>query len=245
LSALFPDVPLVSGVPSVLRAVSAAAGSPVNDWPNIAIGASQGLLSGTISNVQVLANSQLINGWAGQIPGLMLSDSPVVAGAANSSGQWGVFDKSNNLVLIPDSFKELSYRQAWKIANYPMEEGAFQSYNKVQTPFEVRLSMTKGGTDSDRAVFLQNTETIADTTDLFSIVTPEYTYLNVNVENINYNRTATNGAKLLTVELDLLEIRVTAQSPFSNTAQPSGAAQANYGSVQPQPYTPSLLITVQ
>lgn len=164
---------------------------------------------------------------------LLTGDSPSVSNIANTGvSQWGIFDQSNTQVIVPDSFKSLSYKHGWRIPNYPMEQGAFQSYNKVQMPYEPRVVFTKGGTVADKNTFLEELETIADSIDLYSVVTPEYTYTNVSVEHIDYQRTATNGASLLTVEISLQEIRITTPGAFSNTAAPSGADVTNDGTVQ-------------
>jgi hypothetical protein len=234
----FPDVPFAVGVPSVLRTL-AAPGLPINSAANIAIGAAQSQLSGVISNVQNSATGP-INGAFGQLPSQLTSDSPQVINITMANkGQWGIFDQNNNLILSPDSFNALAYRQGWRIANYPMEQGAFQSYNKVQTPFNVRVTLNKGGTDEDRTNFLQQATLVAGSFDLFNVVTPEYVYTNVSIESYDYQRTNTQGAKLLSIDFDLIEVRLANQATFTNTATASGANPVNNGIVQTQPATPA------
>jgi hypothetical protein len=232
----FPDVPFAAGVPPVLRSVVPQDASAIaNSALNIALGASQQAVTGIISNAQLGALG-LVSGAFGSAPSLLTAHSPLVFSQA-IAGQWGIFDQGGTLVLEPDSFLSLDYRHEWRIANYPMELGAFQSYNKVQLPYENRVMMCIGGTVSDRSEFLDTLEDIAGTTDLYNIITPDTRYLNANVEGINYRRTATQGNGLLTVEINFLEIRTTATSTFTNTASPSGALPVNVGTVQPVPLT--------
>ena len=42
-----------------------------------------------------------------------------------------------NYALQPDSFIKFEYKEAHKIPNYPVEQGSFQSYNKVTLPYEI------------------------------------------------------------------------------------------------------------
>jgi hypothetical protein len=224
-----------------LRTLLAPAGSVANSLANIGIGAAQ-LPSGIVTNAQlatVNGAQSLIAGAYGTLPSQMFADAPGVVAAANSSaGQWGIFAAgTTNIVLTPDSFKSLNYKQGWRIANYPMEQGAFQSYNKVQTPFEVKVAFTKGGGDSERTNFLSTLATLANSFDLYDVVTPEITYSNVSIESYDYVRTAINGAKLLTVDISLLQIRLAAAANFTNTATPSGSGTVNGGIVQPIPVT--------
>ena len=53
--------------------------------------------------------------------------------------------------------------------------------------------------------------------ELYSIVTPERTYLDVSFERVGMVRNATNGAGMLTVEMILREVRAAAKAQFSKT----------------------------
>ena len=241
-SITFPDVPFAPGVPNVLRSVLANPGGIANSVQNIALGAAQQAVSGVISNVQNAISSgvsSLVNGAFGQLPSLLTGDAPSVQNAAsNSTTQWGIFDQAGqNKVLTPTSFKSIGYKQGWRIANYPMEQGAFQNYNKVQTPFETSIMVTQGGKLQDRQDFLDALDTIANSLDLYNVVTPDRTYNNVSIEYYDYQRSATNGNGLLTVEIKLLEIRESPSAAFVNTAAPSGQDAVNDGTVQAVPVT--------
>ena len=148
--------------------------------------------------------------------------------------QWGIF-LGGDLALKVDSFLDIDYRKDWDISDYPLENGRFESYNKVREPYDVQLQLAKGGSDAEREAFLATLETIADSLDLYDVVTPEYTYVNANVTRIGYRRGARNGVSLLVASVRLQEVRSTATASFANVAQPPGAQQRNGGVVQAIP----------
>ena len=151
--------------------------------------------------------------------------------------QWGIF--LNGLPIIDaDSVVSFEYKQEWTVSDFPLEQGAFQSYDKVQVPFDVRVRYATGGSQVDRQSFLDSIQAIAGSLLLFDVVTPEAIYNSVNITHWDYRRTSTNGVGLLVVDIWCVEVRVTAVTAFSNTNQPAGASPQPGGLVQPQP--PSL-----
>lgn len=166
--------------------------------------------------------------------GLLFADALNVIGLF-AGPQWGVFNQDGTLALKPDSMISLDFRRDWKIPNYPIEQGSFQSYNKVALPSITRVRLSKGGSDSDRKDFLLQVSAAARSLILYNVVMPEGALIqNVNITNFSINRTSTNGVGLISIDLDLEEVRATATASFSNTAAPSGANPASTGSVQPQ-----------
>ena len=198
----------------------------------------------------------------------LLSADVLIGLPLQFSQQWGVFLNGTPVVIF-DTFVSIDYRQTWNLSDYPVEQGGFESYNKVYTPFETRVSFATGGSEGDRAAMLASVAAIAGTLQLFTVVTPEAVYQSVNVKHYDYHRTATNGVGLITVDLWLEEVRVTVSesgttagtsanasgneggsasaasglaagsSNFTNTVDPSGANPNNDGVVQPY-YFPGL-----
>ena len=121
---------------------------------------------------------------------------------------WGVFDSNGVNVINADSLYAIDYRNEWDIPKYPQEQGSFASFNKVATPFDIRLRFTKGGSNSDRATFLNNLQTVAASLNLYTVVTPEVTYQSANIVHIDYHREAREGATLLLVDVWLNEVRI-------------------------------------
>jgi hypothetical protein len=166
------------------------------------------------------------------------ADSVIVARGMNNE-QWGIYYQGYP-VVVADSVISLEYRQDWRIVDYPMEQGAFQSYNKVQMPFTERIRLVKGGSDWDRQNFLNQIAAAAASLNLYEVITPDSYYSNVNIHHYEYRRTATEGKTLLAVDIWVTEIRQTVVPAYMNTASPSGQDPVQTGAVQPQtPVTPS------
>lgn len=151
-----------------------------------------------------------------------------------AASQWGIFDDNGSNVLTPDNIVAIGYSSEFRISDYPLQAGNFESYDKVATPSQNRVIATKGGTLSERQTFLSRLDAIRDDRKLYTVLTPERAYFNVNVERVTLDRDATKGAGMLTVEIVLREIRQTATAAFSASQTPSGADEVNDGSVQPK-----------
>ena len=148
--------------------------------------------------------------------------------------QWGIFDQQGRPVLVGDSCKALGFTGEAVVSTYPVEQGAFQSYNKVQRPNLIKIAFTQGGPIAARSAFLAAVEAAKQSLYLFAVVTPEVTYPSVNVVHNDYRRTQREGATLLTVDVWCEQVRQAAALAFSSIAKnPSGSQQVNDGTVQP------------
>ena len=154
---------------------------------------------------------------------------------------WGVFDENGVQVLEPDSFLGIEFINAYNISSYPVEKGSFANYNKVNNPFYATVKLAKGGTTEDRAAFLDALSEIAKSLDLYTIVTPEDTYSNVNLEQFDYYRETKDGAGIIIANCRFIEIREAQSEPSLKQAQtgqsPTSSAEINSGQVKP--YTDS------
>jgi hypothetical protein len=161
---------------------------------------------------------------------------------------WGVFDADRNQVLFPDSVLEFSNRQEYEVSNYPVQNGAFASYNKVIRPFEISLRLSKGGTLNDRIDFLADIAALAASIALLTVVTPERTYQDVNLNRFEVTRRGAKGAYFLT-EVDCYFVQIVqVQAQYTTTAvqlpnavSPAALPTSSVGNVQPG--TPSSQIT--
>lgn len=173
--------------------------------------------------------------------------------------RWGVFDSRGRPILDNGLFRGLlgvfigtlggdnlstgsvEYSKETKVSDFPVEGGKFAAYNKVENPATPTVTMRFSGSEGERKRFLDTIDAAVKSTDLFSVVTPEVTYLNYTIERYSYRRSPDNGAYLLTVELYLREVRqVTALYtvvPRTQIAQPKDAGAApkvDGGKVQPK-----------
>lgn len=167
--------------------------------------------------------------------------------------QWGIFDSDGKPMAMADTVLGIEFRNDSRVSNYPQEKGAFASYNKVGTPYESRIRLVKGGTETERTQFLLAIETAQRSTNLYNIVTPERTYKNANVVVYDYRRETQSGVTLLIVDLFLVEVRQVTVSPYSSTgaapiipsqtSSPGAASPQNQGQVQPSATAPSATIS--
>lgn len=161
-----------------------------------------------------------------------------LAGIGILPPQWGIFAQSGKTVVTADAVKGFEYKQDWSLADYPIEDGGFETYDKVQTPFSVRVQFISGGSFSNRQALINSVKAIAADLNLYDVVTPEATYMSCNVMHYDYKRTATNGAGLIEVDVWLQEIRVRTPATLSTT-QPSGTDAVSGGQVQTTDTTPA------
>lgn len=153
--------------------------------------------------------------------------------------QWGVFTPQGEPVLIGDSVVSVGLKKDYRISNFPVEKGAFASYNKVEMPFDARLTFTVGGSDDDRAQFLGRVQKACGSLALYSVVMPELTYASANLTRFDFERRAKAGVTLLSVDVWLEEVRIAVQtSSNQKTAEPAGAKPEALGPVQATSPTP-------
>lgn len=182
-----------------------------------------------VPNVPGVPSNLLFSAAAAIQPVLMLADAISYFG---NGPQWGLF-QGGAAVIAADSVLDFSYQQNWAICDYPLEKGAFLSYNKVQIPYDVRIRFVQGGSEAQRSALLASVAAIAGDLNLYDAVTPEGVYVNLNVKHYDYRRTAENGIGLVIVDLWCEEIRVLDMAGiFTATAASSGMAMLNGGTVQ-------------
>ncbi len=170
---------------------------------------------------------------------LLAADAVLLFSGFITKLEWGLFQNGLPLVTA-DSVVTMGYKQDWSISNYPVEGGAFETYDKVQLPFEIRLQFSKGGSSLDKAAFLASIAAIAGTTNLYDVYTADAFYSSVTVMRYNYDREALKGVGLLVVDIYVIQVSVTATQQFSNTVNPASASPSSTGISQPLPASPAI-----
>jgi hypothetical protein len=178
-------------------------------------------------------------------PTLGTAQQDALGSGSAQQNLWGIFDSSFNPVLQPDSFLDFDWRSDYRISNFPVQAGGFATYNKVKLPEEISLRMAFGQDLTARANFLSTLSSLSAGLDLYTISTPEVSYLNCNIQRCEVTRRGKEGAFFLTeVDVYFIQIiQVTAQ--YSSTAANTQNAQqavsqppVNQGAVQPQTPAP-------
>lgn len=148
---------------------------------------------------------------------------------------WGLYDQDGRQAVVFDAFLGVRFRNGGRISSFPVEQGGFSSFNKVDTPYDAAIRLAHSGDMASRNVMLAVLERIVRSTELYSVVTPEIVYASANVVNYAYTRDTRGGSSQLIVELYLEEVRQTAVVPFTETEEPSGADPQSNGQVQSFP----------
>lgn len=150
-----------------------------------------------------------------------------------AASPWGIY-QNGQPVLTPDSVVSVGYKQGWSIADYQIEEGGFETYDKVDTPFDTRVRLASGGSQANRQALLDGIAEIAGNLELYDVVTPEQVYSSVNIADYDLIRSSNNGVGLIQISVHLIEVRINSQTQFQNTKSPTAQSQVNDGTVQPQ-----------
>lgn len=158
--------------------------------------------------------------------------------------QWGIFDSNFNSVLDADSILSFGDKNSANVSDFPIQGGTFASYNKVITPRRRSVRVSKTGSLTDRQNFIRQIEALFVSTDVVTIVTPEKTYLSVNLEDYEIiRRDFTAAFALWDVDLFFREVKdVSVVYTTTGTVDTTNAQNAqDQGSVNQgiqQPGTP-------
>jgi hypothetical protein len=170
---------------------------------------------------------------------VMLAADAVAIVRMFAGPQWGIFTKAGAPLIIGDSVMAVDFRKEYRILDFPIEQGSFASYNKVETPFDIRITFASSGkqtllasilsggalgslitgTDpvqANRTAFLKTMADATATLDLVDVITPEATYKGCNITHYDYRREARKGATMILVDVWLQEVRVSAKAAANN-----------------------------
>ena len=152
---------------------------------------------------------------------------------------WGLVNEYGVPVVLADNVLGLSFQSASTIANAPIEKGSFASYNKIASPSQAVVQMSKGkGGPLQRGAFLAQLIALEGSTLKFYVISPEFVHRNMQIVGVDYARSASEGMQLIVVNVQLEEIReVKVDYSFEEVAAPSDAKTADGGNVQPKEAT--------
>ena len=149
---------------------------------------------------------------------------------------WGLVNEFGIPVVLADNVLGLSFQSASTIVNAPIEGGSFASYNKIATPSQAVVQMSKGsGGALMRGAFLAQLLALEGSTLKFYVISPEFVHRNMCITNVDYARSAQEGVQLIVVNVSLEEVReVKVNYSFEEVEAPSDAKAVDGGSVQPK-----------
>lgn len=163
--------------------------------------------------------------------GLLTADAPALASLFGTP-QWGLFWSDGSTILAVDSVGDIEYARDYQLSDYPQEQGAFATYNKVQVPFQAKIGFL---IQTNRRDFLNNVEAAAASLQFVTVVTPEVSYESANIIHYGYRRTSRQGVTLIRVEVWVEEVRILSGPSASNTQSTNAASPTQSGGVQASP----------
>lgn len=205
----FPDVPVTPGVPPVLRQIGAAQNAAVllvSDGLRVA-----SLFEGPQWGLFTSSNSPAFSG---------LTASALINNVAAGLGVAG------------QSVGDFEFRQDYRISTAPQEQGAFLSYNKVQEPFDGRVTYIVSGDPFVRTAFQSQLVSLIASLDLLNLVMPEYQFIGCNITHYGFRRAAARGVTMILYDIWVQQVRVTGTAAFSDTKSPSGSSPVFGGNIQ-------------
>lgn len=194
----------------------------------------------------------------------------VLASALQKPSQWGIYDSSGNQLGVSSGSTSIlqaivsqvtgatgpvlstytfDYTKEVRASDFPVEGGKFANYNKVERPANPVVVLSLSGTQADRTKFLNALDAAVKSTNMYSVHTPEVTYINYTLERISLRRAADKGGNLLTVEVSLQEVRQVSAAfsqtgPIASPKDPGAASPVDSGKVQSISPTTSTLKSI-
>lgn len=163
----------------------------------------------------------------------------IVGSPITETVSWTILDDNAQNIIDFTSFFEADITNEGDTASYPQENGAFSSYNKVETPLNIRVTLGIQGDEGAFSVALNQLDIFKREAVTLFVVTPARVYENMTLQSYNYKRAQDAGAHMLVVELVLVEIRNvqtqvlsrapawSPQNPTGDKTQDNGLQQSN------------------
>ena len=155
-----------------------------------------------------------------------------------SGEEWTILDEDGAKAVTFTSFIDLDVKNEGKALSYPIEEGGFANYNKVQTPLDISVTLATQGTEDEFEQILATLDEYQEKPIKLFDVTPSKFYGPVTLESYSNRRTRDDGAGQLTVELQFVEVRE-AETQVTTTVvtkpkNPTSANNVDTGKTEPQ-----------
>lgn len=154
------------------------------------------------------------------------------------NGEWGLLDEKGASVVSFTSFIDISVRNEGQALSYPVEEGSFTNYNKVESPLDISVTLATQGSESDFEFILVKLDEYKREAVTLSVITPALLYRNMTLKSYSYERKQENNAGMLSVQLDLVEVRKSGQEGsalVSRFKNPSSASPIHTGHASARP----------
>ena len=128
--------------------------------------------------------------------------------SAGSTEKWALVKMEGMQDAITfHSFIDADIKDEGKVISAQVEEGSFASYNKTDSPLDVKITLAFQGTDSELQDAIETLEDLRAGLDLLGLDTPVISYADLSLEAFDYQLKRDNGRGVLYVTLHLVEVR--------------------------------------
>lgn len=152
------------------------------------------------------------------------------------SSAWSILDERGEQAVSFTSFLGMDCRNEGDALSYPVEEGGFVNYNKVQRPVGINVKLGVQGSEADFEQVLLRLEEFQRGAVTLSVGTPAHLYPNMTLTGCTYTRDREGGAAMLLLDLSFTEVREPVRQPGGIISSPKNAtsfSQVNIGKIQP------------
>lgn len=127
--------------------------------------------------------------------------------ARDSRARWTLMNASGDAAVTFTSFLSMELRNESLLLDGPVEEGSFATYNKIETPLEVDVSLGIQGDDAELQSTLDTLNNLQAGLELISLITPDAEYTDLNLFGFSFRRRREDGVGVLWVDLMLKSVK--------------------------------------
>lgn len=112
-------------------------------------------------------------------------------------------------LTIPSSWGEFAPRYEAALSDYPVEFGAFATYNKVRRPIGLNVTLVKTGSDVARFAWLAaiQQQEAENPTQLYTIISPQAVFVDFTLAGLSYETRQDRGTNMLYLSLNFVQVQ--------------------------------------
>lgn len=156
------------------------------------------------------------------------------------TGQWTVRTNEGKKDICEfDTILGYDFKSSSELPSYPIQQGSFENYNKIQNPNKANITLAISGNKTELRKNLLKLEFFNEETDLVDLILPFKSFIGYNLCNLSHSLKEGEAMSMLAVNFDLVEIRQATISFKKTKANYKGTT--NTGKTNPQQPNQSLL----
>ena len=124
-------------------------------------------------------------------------------------GYWTLVDhETQEYVTSFDSFYDFDFNAENAIANYPLEQGQFVTYNKQRNPFNISLTLIKSGLTLpyEKKRFVDALKKYSNNALLIDVITPHGSYLNCTLSGLSFKNSPDENNDIIMAKVNIKEV---------------------------------------